>query len=71
MKKHGITKSETGPVMIPMSKAMELATSLFEGAKKIYSIRDGLEVMRLGIDYETEELRKRKAGGANVVGVSA
>ena len=44
--KYGIEVSEDGPVMIPLDKAMKAAGSLLANAKTIYSIRDGLEVMR-------------------------
>ena len=55
--KYGIQASEEGPVMIPLDKAMQVASSLFSGAKTIYSIRDGLEVMRQGLVVGTRELR--------------
>ena len=45
--------SKDGPVMIPMARAMEVASTLFNGRKTIYSIRDGLEVMKMGLVTET------------------
>lgn len=51
--KYGIQMSEEGPVMIPLDKAMAAASALLKGAKTIYSIRDGLEIMRKGLDTET------------------
>ena len=57
MSKYGITMSEEGPVMIPLDKAMAAAGSLLRAAKSIHSIRDGLEVMRKGLEAETDKLR--------------
>lgn len=64
--KYGIEMSEEGPVMIPLDKAMEVASSLLQGAKTIYSIRDGLEVMRQGLVTETGNLKKRREEGVPV-----
>ena len=66
LKEIGIEKSEEGPVMIPIDKAMEFANSLLAGAKTIYSIRDGLEVMKLGLDSENEKIKKKVEEGATV-----
>ena len=55
--------------MIPADKAMEIAKSLFSTAKYVYSIRDGLEVMKMGIDSENEELKKRNKKGPPVAAV--
>ncbi len=60
IEKYGIEMSKDGPVMIPLAKAMQAAGDLFKGAEYIHSIRDGLEVMRLGLDHETEKLKKDK-----------
>lgn len=60
---HGISVSENGPVMIPADKAFEIAKSFFASAKSVYTIRDGLEVMKMGVDHECEEVRKRNARG--------
>ena len=49
--------------MIPMDKAMEVANALLTGAKTVHTIRDGLEVMKQGLDSETETLRKRREEG--------
>ena len=49
--------------MIPMDKAMQVANSLFQQAKSIYSIRDGLEVMSQGLKTETDNLKKRMENG--------
>ena len=43
--------------MIPLDKAMSVANTLLAGAKTIYSVRDGLEVMKQGLDAGTAELR--------------
>lgn len=61
--KYGIQVSEDGPVMIPLDKAMQAASDLLKGAKTIHSIRDGLEVMRKGLESETEVLKQRREGG--------
>lgn len=61
--KYGIKVSEEGPVMIPLDKAMQAASELLKGAKTIHSIRDGLEVMRKGLESETQTLKKRREGG--------
>ena len=63
MAKYGIQMSKDGPVMIPLDKAMEAAGSLFQGAKTIHSIRDGLEVMKEGLVTETNNLKKRREEG--------
>lgn len=63
---YGIEVSEDGPVMIPLDKAMQAASALLTGAKTIYSIRDGLEVMRQGLKTETETLKKRREEGQPV-----
>lgn len=44
--KFGIEVSKEGPVMIPLDKAMSVANTLLSGAKTIYSVRDGLELMK-------------------------
>lgn len=64
--KFGIHMSEDGPVMIPLDKAMEVANSLLKDAKTIYSIRDGLEVMKEGLDSETKTLKEKREGGMPV-----
>jgi len=60
---YGIEVSEDGPVMIPLDKAMKAASALLTGAKTIYSIRDGLEVMRQGLKTETNKLKEQNKGG--------
>lgn len=40
-----------------------MAGDLLNGAKTIHSVRDGLEVMRTGLDTETEKLKKRREEG--------
>jgi len=65
--KNGITMSNDGPVMIPLDKAMAVSNSLLQGAKTITTIRDGLEVMRQGLDSETDNLKKRNNNGPQVV----
>ena len=55
--------------MIPADKAMQIAKSLFAAAKTVYSIRDGLEVMKMGLDHENAELKKRNANGPAVAAV--
>ena len=67
--KYGIEASEGGPVMIPLDKAMEAAKSILGGAKTIYAIRDGLEIMRQGLEVETGELKRRREGGMPVAAV--
>lgn len=67
LSKYGIKMSEDGPVMIPLDKAMEVTKSLISQAKTIYSVRDGLEIMREGLDSETEVLKKRNEGGTPCV----
>ena len=68
---YGIEMSEGGPVMIPLDKAMKAAGSLLQGAKTIYAVRDGLEVMRQGLATETGKLRERnKNGMAGAVAVA-
>ena len=62
--KYGIEVSKEGPVMIPIDKAMEITNALLQEAKTIYSVRDGLEVMRNGLDSETKNLQKRRDGGS-------
>ena len=64
--KHGIQVSEDGPVMIPLDKAMAAAGSLLQGAKTIYAVRDGLEVMRNGLDTETSNLKKKFSKGVPI-----
>lgn len=66
LNKHGIQMSKTGPVMIPIQNALNISNELLKGAKSIYTIRDGLEVMRAGLDSETEKLSKRKYLNVNV-----
>ena len=60
---YGIEVSENGPVMIPLDKAMKAAGSLLANAKTIYSVRDGLEVMRQGIKTETNKLKEQRKEG--------
>lgn len=64
--KYGIEVSEDGPVMIPLDKAMKAAGSLLANAKTIYSIRDGLEVMRQGLATETNKLKQQNKEGKPV-----
>lgn len=64
--KYGIQMSEEGPVMIPLDKAMAAASELLKGAKTIHSIRDGLEVMRKGLDSETQRLKTRREEGVPI-----
>jgi len=52
--------------MIPMDKAMLAASNLLRAAQTIYSVRDGLEVMRQGLDTETQTLKERREKGPNV-----
>lgn len=66
LKKHGVERSTTGSIMIPLDKAMVVARSLFDGAKTMYTIRDGLEVMKEGLVDETANLRKKNKKGPNV-----
>ena len=63
---YGIEVSEDGPVMIPLDKAMKAAGSLLANAKTIYSVRDGLEVMRQGLKTETNKLKEQNKGGQPV-----
>ena len=63
---YGIEVSEDGPVMIPLDKAMQAAGSLLTNAKTIYSVRDGLEVMRQGLKTETNKLKEQKKEGRPV-----
>jgi hypothetical protein len=63
---YGIEVSEEGPVMIPLDKAMKAASALLTGAKTIYSIRDGLEVMRQGLKTETNKLKEQNKNGQPV-----
>ena len=60
---YGIEVSEDGPVMIPLDKAMQAAGSLLTNAKTIYSVRDGLEVMRQGLKTETNRLKDQRKEG--------
>lgn len=60
---YGIEMSEDGPVMIPLDKAMKAAGSLLQNAKTIYSVRDGLEIMRQGLKTETNRLKEQNKGG--------
>ena len=46
LSKYGIKMSEDGPVMIPLKQAIEVSNALLTGAKTIYSVRDGLELMK-------------------------
>lgn len=66
MGKFGIEVSEDGPVMIPLDKAMEVANALLTGAKTVYSVRDGLEVMRKGLETESNKLKMQREGGQPV-----
>ena len=68
-KKYGIEVSQDGPVMIPLDKAMKVAGDLFANAKKIHSIRDGLEIIRTGLVNETHRLRERRERGYPVASV--
>ncbi len=63
---YGIEVSEDGPVMIPLDKAMKAAGSLLANAKTIYSVRDGLEIMRQGLKTETNRLKEQNKGGQPV-----
>ena len=63
---YGIEMSEDGPVMIPLDKAMKAAGSLLANAKTIYSVRDGLEVMRQGLKTETNRLKEQNKNGQPV-----
>ena len=63
---YGIEVSEDGPVMIPLDKAMQAAGSLLTNAKTIYSVRDGLEVMRQGLKTETNKLKDQRKEGQPV-----
>ena len=63
---YGIEVSEDGPVMIPLDKAMKAAGSLLANAKTIYSVRDGLEVMRQGLKTETNKLKEQRKEGQPV-----
>jgi hypothetical protein len=58
--KYGVNVSKTGPVMIPLENAMRAASDLLKGAQTIYTVRDGLEVMRRGLETETNTLKKRR-----------
>lgn len=64
--KYGIEMSKDGPVMIPLDKALEASKSILGQAKTIHSIRDGLEIMKQGLDTETQDLKKRREGGIPV-----
>lgn len=66
MKKYGIEMSKDGPIMIPMDKAIDAVNSILNEAKTIHSIRDGLEVMKMGLDSGTMELKKRRENGIPV-----
>ena len=63
LKKYGIEASTEGPVMIPLEKAMAATSDLLNGAKTIYAIRDGLEVMSQGLKTEAGELKRRREEG--------
>jgi hypothetical protein len=63
---YGIEMSEDGPVMIPLDKAMQAAGSLLQNAKTIYSVRDGLEIMRQGLKTETNRLKEQNKEGQPV-----
>ena len=63
---YGIEMSEDGPVMIPLDKAMKAAGSLLANAKTIYSVRDGLEIMRQGLKTETNRLKEQNKEGQPV-----
>ena len=64
--KYGIKVSEDGPVMIPLKNAMEISSSILNGAKSIYSVRDGLEIMRKGLDAETQTMKQKRTVGQMV-----
>ena len=49
--------------MIPLDKALEASKSIMSEAKTIHSIRDGLEIMKSGLDTETQTLKKKREGG--------
>ena len=53
--------------MIPLEKAMAATSDLLNGAKTIYAIRDGLEVMSQGLKTEAGELKKRREEGVPAV----
>ena len=55
--KYDIKMSKLGPIKIPIENAMRLAKELFDGAEQIHSIRDGLEAMRLGLSWATDDLK--------------
>lgn len=59
----GIEISPNGPVMVSIDKAMAAASQLLQGAKTIHSIRDGLEVMKMGLQSETAKLKKKREEG--------
>ena len=64
--KYGIKVSEDGPVMIPLKNAMEISSSILNEAKSIYSVRDGLEIMRKGLDAETQTMKQKRTVGQMV-----
>ena len=63
LEKYGIQMSNDGPVMIPLDKALEVSKAIMSEAKTIHSIRDGLEIMKSGLDTETQTLKKKREGG--------
>ncbi len=66
LKKYGIEFSQDGPVMIPLDKVMAAAADLLQGAKTIHSVRDGLELMKQGLDSETQKLKKQREEGTPI-----
>lgn len=63
LSKYGVKVSEDGPVMIPIETAMKITSDLLQKAKTVTSIRDGLEVMKLGLEDETKELKRKRENG--------
>lgn len=53
--------------MISIDQALSVTNQLLSQAKTIYSIRDGLEVMRYGLAYETKKWEKLRESGYPVV----
>ena len=52
--------------MIPLDKAMKAAGAILTNVKTIYSLRDGLEVMRQGLKTETNKLKEQRKEGRPV-----
>lgn len=49
---------------------MDVSNALLSGAKTIYSVRDGLELMKQGLDSETQRLKKEREGGLPFAAIS-